>query len=283
MKNYYCLVAGLPEIRIDDNKLSFTIKEFKTELKEILSAKDYELAKLFFRQFDNKNLLAYLKNPDSELDPLGELSADDFAEILQLVKEEENPCDKRIPSYFKPFITAYQEEKPLIPEMSWEDQLATLYYDYALGCSNGFCASWFAFNLNVTNVFTAINCRNYDIELGDAIVGNNEVAQTIRESNSKDFGIAAMFLELEDVLRIADESNLFEREKKVDLLKWKWIEEHAFFKYFTIEKVFAYLLQLSFIERWVDLNKETGKKVFRDFVHNMQSSFDFPEEYKLNK
>ncbi len=52
------------------------------------------------------------------------------------------------------------------------------------------------------------------------------------------------------------------REKKVDLLKWEWLEEHTFFKPFDIESVFAYLLKLEMIERWVMLDKATGEKDF---------------------
>ena len=283
MKKYYCLVAGLPEIRIDDNKQSFDLKEFKEELRANLSGDDFELIKLFYRKFDNLNLIAYLKDAEAKLDDRGNLTQDDLAEILRMVKEEENPRDERIPSYFKEFIPAWLEDKPLFPGMAWEDQLATLYFDDALKCRNEFFSSWFAFNLNVQNILTAINCRNYDLELGPAVVGNSEIATTIRESNSKDFGLAGIFPYLDDVLHIAEEANLYERERRIDTLRWKWLEENAFFKYFTVEKVFAYLLQLEMIERWVNLSQETGLKIFRDFVQELQHSFEFPEEFKLNK
>lgn len=283
MKKYYCLVAGLPEIRIDDNKQSFDLKEFKEELRGNLSEGDFELIKLFYRKFDNLNLIAYLKDAEAKLDDRGNLTQDDFTEILRMVKEEENPKDERIPVYFKEFIPAWLEEKPLFPDMAWEDQLATLYYDDALKCRNEFFSSWFAFNLNVQNILTAINCRNYDLDLGPAIVGNSEIANTIRESTSKDFGLAAIFPYLDDVLHISEEANLYERERRIDALRWKWLEENAFFKYFTVEKVFAYLLQLEMIERWVKLSQETGLKIFRDFVQELQHSFEFPDEFKLNK
>jgi hypothetical protein len=282
MTNYHCLVAGLPELRLDENKLSFSLKEFRDELKEVLSDNDFAYVKLFFKKFDNQNLLLYLENPETELDERGSLSSNDFSEILQMVKEEEAPSDERITEYFKEFILAYLSEKPIFQEMSWEDQITSQYNDYALKCKNDFISKWFEFDLNITNIFTAINCKNYEISLEGAIVGNNEIAQSIRSSNSKDFGISAEFPYLDEVLRIADESNLFEREKKVDLLKWRWIEENAFFKYFSIEKVFAYMLQLEIIERWSELSSEKGDKVFREFVAKMQGSFEFADEFTLS-
>lgn len=280
MKNYYCLISGLPEIRPDDNKLSVSLYEFKNELREALDRNDYHLIELFFKKFDNRNLLRYLENPEAELDEKGSLSSVDFSEIIRLIKETDNPVDNRIPGYWKRFIPAFLDEKPLYPEMSWEDQLSSVYNEFARKCDNKFISEWFEFDLNITNILTAINCRNYEMSLEGAIAGDNEVAQSIRSSNAKDFGIAAIFPYLDEVLRIADESNLLEREKKIDNLKWQWIEDNAVFKYFTVEKIFAYILQMEIIERWSVLSSEKGDAIFRGFVSKLQASFEFSDDFK---
>ena len=283
MKEYFCLVAGLPEIQLDDHKLSFSQKEFKEELRENLISKDFSLIELYFQKFDNQNLLAYLKDAEAELDELGNLSSKDFEEILQLISEEENPLDERIPEHFKTFIPAYLDEKPIVPGVSWEDQLNSLYYDSSLKCKNSFVSRWFEFNLNVNNLLTAIACRKHGFPVSSSIIGNNEIARAVRTSNAKDFGITPIFPLIDDVFRIAEETDLMEREKKIDLLKWHWLEEESFFHYFTIEKIFAYLLMHSIIERWVKLSKETGEEIFRDMIQTLKQSFEFPEEFTLNK
>lgn len=119
--------------------------------------------------------------------------------------------------------------------------------------------------------------------MAGAIVGISEIAETIRNSSAKDFGIASMFPYLDDVIRIADEPNLLERERKTDLLKWSWIDENTIYYYFSIENIFAYLLKTEIIERWMNLNQEFGKKVFKEFIDKLRGSFQFPEEYKLIK
>ena len=111
----------------------------------------------------------------------------------------------------------------------------------------------------------------------------NEIAETIRNSSAKDFGIASIFPYLDEAMRIAEESNLLERERKTDLLKWSWIDENTIYKYFSIENIFAYLLQTEIIERWMNLNQEFGKKVFKEFIDKLRGSFQFPDEYKLIK
>lgn len=283
MSKYYCLVAGLPEIRVEEYKLLYNLEEFKEILKGDLDQKDLDLAMLFYRKYDNINLLKFLINPDLQPDPRGSITPGMFAELAKQLKEQEIFEDERFPDYFREFIPAFLNDKPIYSGLSWEDQLTTLYFNASIKCRNRFIAEWFEFNLAITNVFTAINSRNFSIDLSGTIVGRSELAETIRNSNAKDFGIAPIFSYLDEVMRIADETNLLEREKKTDLLKWSWIEENVFHHYFSLENIFAYLLQTEIIERWINLNHETGSKVFKDFVDQLRGSFQFPEEYKLNK
>lgn len=283
MSKYYCLIAGLPEIRAEEYKLLYNLDEFKEILKDNLDPKDFDLVMLFYRKFDNINLLAFLNKSDSQPDPRGSITPDMFAELAKQLKEQEIFKDERFPDYFREFIPAFLDDKPIFPGLSWEDQLTTLYFNAAIQCRNQFISEWFEFNLAITNIFTAINSRNFTIDLSGTIVGTGELAETIRSSNAKDFGIKPIFPYLDEVIRIADETNLLEREKKTDLLKWSWIEEKSFHHNFNIENVFAYLLQTEILERWINLNHETGSKVFKDFVDQLRGSFQFPEEYKLNK
>ena len=50
---YYYLVAGLPELTLEDSKLSYTVADFKTEIYGGLSASDQKLIDLFYLKFDN--------------------------------------------------------------------------------------------------------------------------------------------------------------------------------------------------------------------------------------
>jgi hypothetical protein len=59
-RNYYCLIAGLPDITHDDKKLHFSLVKLREYLKEELHPKDFRLVELFYYQFDNQNLLNIL-------------------------------------------------------------------------------------------------------------------------------------------------------------------------------------------------------------------------------
>jgi len=56
MTNYYCLVAGLPDLSLEDGKLNYTVANFKSEIYPELSEKDRKLIDLFYLKFDNANL-----------------------------------------------------------------------------------------------------------------------------------------------------------------------------------------------------------------------------------
>lgn len=283
MAKYYYLISGLPELQLDDSKLKISLSEFKNELIENLSDSDLSYIGYFYMQFDNKNLLLLLKNKDAELETLGNLDRDQLLDIILQFKETEEPADKKIYSYFRQFIPAFLADKPVFQHMSWEDQLATLYYNSAISCGNSFISDWFKFNLNVNNIIIAMNCRNFGYRRETMVVGDDEISIAIRTSNSKDFGIKPIFPEIDDVMRLADEPDLFERERKIDLLKWNWLEEKGFFHYFDMEHLFIYLVRLSFLERWVRLEKETGRKVFREMISQLQHSFEFPNEFTINR
>ncbi len=270
MSSYYCLIAGLPDITIEDNKLNFTIKEFYQELSEVLSNEDKRYIDLFYLQFDNKNLLALLMNKESKWDDRGIYSEDDLQQVIQLVKENESPNNKRFPSYFFRFTAAYLEEKAIYENLSWEDQLASLYYEYASKCNNTFVSDWFDMNLNLNNILTSIACRKYNKDLANAIVGSSEISNTIRKNGQRDLRSSGMIEYIDTIIQISEIGNLFERERKLDQFRWKWLEEQSFFLYFTIEQVFAYLVKLDILERWVRLNPETGRSIFKNMIESLK-------------
>ena len=286
MSKYYCLVAGLPDITLEDSKLAYSVSEFKDELQEHLTTADKKLINLFFLKYDNENIVLFLKDQEAMFDNRGSISKESLDDFLQALKhEEKHPLQKTIPPYMMQFFLQYlaHEEKEGEQKIAWRDRLNALYYAYAGMCKNAFVRAWFELNLNINNLLTAITCRKYDLEKADYIVGENEVAKAIRSSNARDFGLGDSIDYLPTLLRIAEETDLMQREKKIDMLRWQWLEENTFFKTFDIEKVFAYLMQVEMIERWVALDKETGEQTFRKLVGSMKKgSVNTLEEFKKN-
>ncbi|MFR8939897.1 MAG: DUF2764 family protein [Phocaeicola coprocola] len=278
MSTYYCLVAGLPDISLDDGKLSYSVSDFKAELYPDLSAQDRKLIDLFYLKFDNTVILKLLKNKDAVIEDKGNFSAEELLQLIEAVREGDTP-DKKYPSYLVNFVSQYLQ---LSQDELYraDDLLAALYYSYGMSSNNAFIASWFEFNLNLNNILAALAARKYKMEVSSVIVGATSICEQLRTSNARDFGLNETLEYFEALQRIADIEELVEREKKVDMLKWKWLEDESFFHYFTIERIFVFLMQLEMIERWISLDKEKGNELFRKMIQDLKNEVQIPEEFR---
>ncbi len=278
MDAYYYLIAGLPDISLDDGKLSYTVDSFKSEIYPDLSTKDKKLIDLYYLEYDNENLLLLLHDKDSSINSKGLFSAEELLTVIELVKEGDF-TDKKYPPYFSTFISEYFN-LPAEDLYKAGDMLASAYYSYAMRCKNRFISAWYEFNLNINNIQSAMSARKYNIDVASVIVGNTEISEALRTSNARDFGLNETLTYLEPLQRISEIEDLVDREKKVDLLKWNWLENESFFNYFTIERLFVFLLQLEMIERWISLDKEKGNELFRKMIQNLKDEVQIPEEFR---
>ena len=277
--NYYCYIAGLPDIQIDNAKSIPAQEEILDELKQILSKGDMALLDLLRLKYDNDNLLKFLANRDAELNPLGKLTSQDWAELIELIdnSDERNPVrDARLLKYVLEFYTTIRNEQSEEKIDFAEDFLAALYYKYGMQCKNKFVADWFEFNLNINNILTALTCRKYGWDIKSAIVGDNIVAETIRNSvSARDFNLKAEIDYFDALVSISETANLLDREHRIDALKWNWLEENTFFSSFSIEKVLSFWLRCELMHRWDNLSMEEGAEIFRQMINDLKKDVKF--------
>ena len=277
--NYYCYIAGLPDIQIDNAKSIPAQEDILDELKQILSKGDMALLDLLRLKYDNDNLLKFLANRDAELNPLGKLTSQDWAELIELIdnSDERNPVrDARLLKYVLEFYTTIRNEQSEEKIDFAEDFLAALYYKYGMQCKNKFVADWFEFNLNINNILTALTCRKYGWDIKSAIVGDNVVAETIRNSvSARDFNLKAEIDYFDALVNISETANLLDREHRIDALKWNWLEENTFFSSFSIEKVLSFWLRCELMHRWDNLSMEEGAEIFRQMINDLKKDVKF--------
>ena len=277
--NYYCYIAGMPDIQIDNQKSIPAQEEILDELKQILSKGDMALLDLLRLKYDNDNLLKFLANHDAELNPLGKLTSQDWTELIELIdnSDERNPaCDARLLKYVLEFYTTIRNEQSEEKIDFAEDFLAALYYKYGMQCKNKFVADWFEFNLNINNILTALTCRKYGWDIKSAIVGDNVVAETIRNSvSARDFNLKAEIDYFDALVSISETANLLDREHRIDALKWNWLEENTFFSSFSIEKVLSFWLRCELMHRWDNLSMEEGAEIFRQMINDLKKDVKF--------
>ena len=280
-KIYYYLIAGLPELSLDDSKLGITVREFRDLYYPELADDDRALLDLIYLSYDNANLLSLLKDKEAAIAEGGLYTSEELLGIIEAARAEETP-DRQYPRYMYDFVAQLESEESAAEGIFPEDRLAQLYYAHAMSQGNAFVERWFAFNLDLNNFLTAITARRYNLDVKPLIVGDNEVAKALRTSNSRDFGLTGVMDGFEEVMRISEIDKLVERERKLDVLKWEWMEENSFFDYFTVEKLFAFLVKIQIIERWITLDAEAGGEMLRGMIRQLKEEVKVPQEFTIN-
>jgi len=260
-------------------KLPFTVEEFSVMLDEVLKPGDKKLLSKYFLKYDNDNLFNLLKNKDAMLNLMGKLSREEILAAVEKVKEDLPVSNKKIPPYFEEFISIWLGDDVHDESKLWEDLITSLYMDYGIDVKNSLISGWFELNLNMGNILSAIYARKYGMDVTKVIVGNNTVANIIRENAGvRDFGLEQELDYFDVIQRISEESDIYERERKIDHFRWNWLEENTVFDYFNIEQIFAYLCKLQILERWVSLNAEEGERVFRELIAGLKNEIKMPED-----
>ena len=278
-RNYYCLVAGLPDLLFNENKMGFSSLTFRNELKDQLSETDYDLVKTIFLPFDNKNLLNLLFNQNKPFYLTG-IYSEKFlkTQVIQL---------NEIPDYMIRYIKWVNNQDSPKFSLNNENKLYDFFYKYALQVKNEFLSKWFTFNLNLKNILTAINCNRYNYDIKSQIIESEKKStiNTLLLNNRLNHDLFEEELPFaEQIFRIANsDSSMIEKEKSIDKIRWDYMDEEIFFHFFTIEKIISFVVKLIIAERWVKMDKKTGKELLNRLIHELKMSYKFTAEYSTVK
>ncbi len=279
-RKYYYLVAGLPDIIPDDKKLTFSSVQLRNYLQEHLHPADYELVKLFYLPFDHDNLLKLLYKEKFEWDERGNYSMDTLEQFADKKQYEMLDTDP-IPAYLVQFLEFYHDDEEDFPKPEAIKRLTEGWYNHLSSSGNGFIREFAAYRQNMANIMLALNGRKHDIPFEDAIIGDDEVTFALKKSRSRDFGLSNEINDIENIIQIFEIENILDRELRLDSHFWQFLDETTFFNYFTIERILAFIQKLFVAERWYRLDKEKGQQMFKQLLDELQSNFEFPEEFAI--
>lgn len=280
-RQHYFLVSGLPDIFFDDKKISVSLNEFRNYLQEYLTEQEMKLIRLYYWRFDNTNILNRLENNEEKHNTLGNLDTNELDELFSAVKDDSfESLSFEIPDYIIEFIEAFKTETPIYANKSWELQFSELYFEYLTGIENKFISGWYKFEQNLGNILTAINCRKADIAIENQLIGSGDLNDKLLKSSARDFGVDNDdLINADAVFKALEIEDLMEQEKKLDTIRWELLDESSFFHYFSLEKLFVFLIKLSIVERWMSLDKIKGLELFKELLNSLETSFEFPAEF----
>ncbi len=278
MANYYCLMAGLPELELSDTQPGYNIAELREQCDQALTPADKKLMFFFYLQWDCANLVKLLKNPEAKIDLQGNFSKDQYTDLMTSAREL-NFNVHRFPSFMSVFAREYaynKDKEGYFPE----DEMTLAYLQYCLkNCQNKTMRRWYKLTLDINNILTAMIARKQGWNVSDFIKGEGEVQDMIRENKTKDFNLSLEFDFVKDLMKIVEEEDPVKKERMIDTLKWNWLDERVFFNPFSIEALFAYQCKLGIQYRWAKLDPEEGKETFKQIIENLRGEARVPEEF----
>lgn len=175
-----------------------------------------------------------------------EWSANPGLSASELIAEIRELCSKKDNALIDDFLKGYDGEN-----------LNEDFYTSMLSHSNDFMREFYRFDLNMRNA----KVRYLNDTLGRA------ADQDIFMKDSGEFD------EAEDVKKILYGSDLLEKERGLDSVIWDKVTELNAFDYFDIDTVLGFIAKLKIIDRWLSLDEETGKEMFRKFVDEIRGTF----------
>lgn len=280
MAEYYCLMAGAPELSPDmRGGEGLSVEDFWQQCQESLTGADLRRVAVFFLQQDCRNLARLLENPEADIVTPATMGRDTLAELILSARETYDDVEE-YPAFMQDFVRefdAHADDSSFRPT----DQVLLRFYDFACHCHNRMIAEWYRWNFRVTNLLTALIARGQGWNVGDFILGDDEVNEMIRTRQAKDFDLSKLYDFAAEVLRIAETSDPVEKERFMDALRWRWLDDATEGNAFGLEAVFAHLCKLDMLARWQRLDPQTGKETFTRIIENLRAAARVPDEFVL--
>jgi hypothetical protein len=272
---YYAIVTGLPDLFLDDARRHTPFTEFADDLVQWLDKEDAALCRTVRYPYDNANLVLLLGDARDGrgFDQRGNFSKTELTDAIRTGGGE-------VPLYMHHFIAARRDGRDAVAGRNPEDQLTTMFFEEMTGHPNRFVREWYSFERDLRNVLIGLNCRFIASQGGSevrtlletAIIGHDPIARAMLKSTAPDFGLSASPWWAGEIIAL-DESDMLQREKRIDALRWRIAGDLTGFAGFGIETIMGFLVRLAIAQRWHDLDEPEGRQMFDTLAEELKAGF----------
>ena len=140
-------------------------------------------------------------------------------------------------------------------------QLTADFYRQILRHRNRFLREWFRFDLDLRNA--TVGYLNHQLHRAP---DHDKILLEEREVEE--------FPELEAAERILRGADILQRERGLDELRWHKVDEITLLDYFDLETLLGYVAKLKIIDRWLQLDPDSGRALFRRMVEEIRTTYD---------
>ena len=285
VREYPYLVAGLPQLMLDAEVKGFDIQRFKDELKEGLHPDDYADLEWFFYPVDNWNLISFqllgIKKHNFTFMPGGKFT------YVQMEEGLKNPGI--FPPYMEDFIQCKsrkkdpEEPEDLITRLCGDDPVKQLLYRFYGTASRSRCPlirDWYAFEHALYNLKAALSARRLGRPVEESILPGGHLDEALLNNKAADFGLRGVEPWIDAYFGLLEIKNSVEREKRIDLLRWKKMDDLTETHYIDVYLIHAFMMKAFTVVRWILLDETSGQQMFGRLLketrgsYNLQDAFD---------
>ena len=150
-----------------------------------------------------------------------------------------------------------------------KEKIGLEFYKNALASRSAFIRDFFQFDLNV---------RNAKVRYLNAALGRDPQKDvlSLADSDAEELGIETEEPEFKEEARlqgILEGKDILARERGIDDLYWDKIDEITLFDYLNFSKVLALVVKMMIIRRWLLLDEEAGRAMFKRLVDEVRGTF----------
>ena len=153
------------------------------------------------------------------------------------------------------------------------DALDADFYAEALAKGNRFLREYFRFDLNLRNAKVRyLNRALHRDPEQDLMTGEGTEEDTGLDIDGYRFR-GGEFDEAAKVEAVLEGKDLLTRERGLDDIVWEKVDALSTFHYFDLTAVLAYLAKLHIADRWLALDEEAGRALFKKLVDEVRGTF----------
>jgi hypothetical protein len=267
-KHYYYFIASLPDLKWE-GEAPFPITAFLEENETALSPLSDNVNDIILLN-DLKNMHGYIKMQCADYitgtKRSREALAAEFYEPSLFDKETRQELlvePDELPEFIVSFLA---ENKEFAERYENYDSLYAEYYDYLGEKDSDFFKDYSLFESSLRKVIAAFRARSQGLDMETSVPGSDEITDTILANRTaSDFGLKNIFSYIGEMVEVFKEDTL-NREKKLDRIRFFFLDNFSGVDPFREDCVYAYIFQLLLLDRWQMLDREKGKQIVSNIV-----------------
>lgn len=138
------------------------------------------------------------------------------------------------------------------------DKLGSDFYRKALASRDNFIAKYFSYDLDVRNCRVEYLNRELGRAQGQDVLVLGEEERDFEDRNK--------------VMAVLEGNDILARERGLDEIMWEKIERIVELEVFSLDVILAFECKMRIVSRWLRLDPESGRQLFRRLVEELQSS-----------